>query len=46
MIDGYILSKMTAIPVTLLPEIGNQIKFVDFYQKISNGRELPYPPVG
>ena len=44
MIDGYIIAKMTAIPVSVIPEQGAQIKFVDLFQKITC-QSLPYPEV-
>lgn len=44
MIDGYILSRMQTIPVSLLPETGNQIKFCQFYHDFT-GKDLDYPPV-
>jgi len=28
--DGYVLSKLETIPVKLIPEIGDQIKFHEF----------------
>lgn len=44
MIDGYVLSRIQYIPVEILPEIGNQIKFCEFYNDFT-GRSLPYPTV-
>ena len=44
MIDGHIISKMNAIPVTLIPEIGIQIKFCDLYEDLT-GKTIEYPPV-
>ena len=44
MMDGYVLSKLQTIPVQLIPEIGVQIKFHEFFKKLT-GRDLDYPPV-
>ncbi len=42
--DGYVLSKLETIPVKLIPEIGDQIKFHEFFKKLT-GRDLDYPAV-
>ena len=42
--DGYALSKLQTIPIRLIPEIGIQIKFQEFFKKFT-GRDLDYPPV-
>lgn len=42
MMDGYVLSKLETIPVQLIPEIGVQIKFHEFFKKLT-GRDLDYP---
>ena len=44
MIDGYILSKLERMPITLMPEIGVQIRFHEFFKKLT-GRDLIYPNV-
>jgi hypothetical protein len=44
MMDGYVLSKLETIPVQLIPEIGVQIKFHEFFKKLT-GRDLDYPAV-
>lgn len=42
LIDGSIISQLPSIPVTIIPEIGAQIKFCDLFEKCT-GRRLEYP---